>query len=232
MSDRKPSFYGRRKTGAFAKAAQRGSVFQQPVLKEGYLEKQSSGMVKKWQSRYFELSGHYIKYYEKKESKSDETLKGAVDLQEISEVTSQAAQIIIVMNDGKKILLKGLSDQVAGLWVTEIQEVVKGLQDAGGGSNPQRKAVLQPALSEKLNLSRGKLSGRNLCDDIPTYLKFLDTPETAIALHKLLLAHEIDSPKYGKNGAKTVENLFGANVACFVSVRGGSRCVFFLSRCR
>ena len=52
----------------------------QSVIKEGYLEKQSSGLVKKWQSRYFELSGHYLKYYEKKEEiKSDETIKGVVD---------------------------------------------------------------------------------------------------------------------------------------------------------
>jgi len=144
MADRKPSFYGRRKTGAFAKAGMRGSVFQQPVLKEGYLEKQSSGMVKKWQSRYFELSGHYLKYYEKKEGKSDETLKGAVDLQEISEVTSQSANVIIVMNDGKKLNLKSPSDQVAGLWVTEIQQVAADLKAANdgapeGAANPYAK---------------------------------------------------------------------------------------------
>ena len=56
-SGRKPSFYGRkqRSSGAFKADMSRQSVFQQPVLKEGYLEKQSSGLMKKWQSRYFEL---------------------------------------------------------------------------------------------------------------------------------------------------------------------------------
>jgi hypothetical protein len=42
MSGRKPSFSGR-KNRAFSKKSLRPSVFQQPVLKEGYLEKQSSG---------------------------------------------------------------------------------------------------------------------------------------------------------------------------------------------
>ena len=58
-SGRKPSFYGRkqRSSGAFKADMSRQSVFKQPVLKEGYLEKQSSGLMKKWQSRYFELSG-------------------------------------------------------------------------------------------------------------------------------------------------------------------------------
>jgi hypothetical protein len=114
----------------FTTAGLRGSVFQQPVLKEGYLEKRSSGLVKKWQSWYFELSGHYIKYYERKQTKSDGTLKGAVDLQEISEVAYWGAQIIIVMNDGKKLNLKSRSAQVAEVWVTEIQQVVAALSAA------------------------------------------------------------------------------------------------------
>jgi hypothetical protein len=68
----------------------RASVFQQAVLKEGYLEKLSSGLMKKWLSRYFELSGHYRKYYEKKETKSDATLKGVVDLNDVIEVNAEA----------------------------------------------------------------------------------------------------------------------------------------------
>ena len=64
-------------------SAMRKSVFQQPVLFEGwvrkarsslfwtanhyfdrYLQKLASGKIKRWQSRYFQLSGHYLKYYE------------------------------------------------------------------------------------------------------------------------------------------------------------------------
>ena len=104
IMNRKPLYYGRKKS-AFFKARLRGSVFEQAVLKEGYLEKQSNGMTKSWQSRYFELSGHYIKYYEKRETKSDETLKGAVDLKGVRKVTSAGAKIEIVMNADSTILI-------------------------------------------------------------------------------------------------------------------------------
>ena len=108
--DRKPSFHGRkqRSSSAFKADMSRQSVFKQPVLKEGYLEKQSSGLMKKWQSRYFELSGHYLKYYEKKEGKSDDTLKGAVDLKEVSTTTVQARQITLFMHDRKRVNLRAL----------------------------------------------------------------------------------------------------------------------------
>ena len=80
MSGRKLSSSSGRKNSAFSKKSLRPSVFQQPVLKGGYLEKQSSGPVKKWQSRYFEISGHYLNYYEKKEARSEQAVKGAFDL--------------------------------------------------------------------------------------------------------------------------------------------------------
>ena len=60
------------------------------LLHSGYLEKQSGGaMLKKWQSRYFELAGHYLKYYKNKETKSDDGLKGTIDVRDISEVTTE-----------------------------------------------------------------------------------------------------------------------------------------------
>ena len=44
------------KHARFNKQARRSSMMGQSVLKEGYLEKESAGMLrKKWQSRYFEL---------------------------------------------------------------------------------------------------------------------------------------------------------------------------------
>ena len=48
----------KRSGSAFSKAeaTRRDSMYSQAVLQEGWLEKQSSGaMIKKWQSRYFEL---------------------------------------------------------------------------------------------------------------------------------------------------------------------------------
>ena len=132
--DRKPSYYGRKKS-AFSKARLRGSVFEQSVLKEGYLLKQSSGMTKSWQSRYFELSGHYIKYYEKKETKSDKEIKGAVDLKDVRKVTSAGEKLAIVMNDGTTLNLKSPSEQVTRLWVAEIEQVVNDLKAAANSAD-------------------------------------------------------------------------------------------------
>eukprot|EP00935_MAST-01C_sp_MAST-1C-sp1_P001773 g1773.t1 len=105
------------------KAAWRGSVFQQSVIREGYLEKKSSGMVKQWQRRYFELSGHYLKYYEDKATKSDETLKGTIDAHEIGEIgAGKGGAITIVMSDdGAKINLRAPSEQSAAAWVDAIE---------------------------------------------------------------------------------------------------------------
>jgi hypothetical protein len=81
------------------------------------------------------LSGHYIKYYEKRETKSDETLKGAVDLKDVRKVTSAGAKIEIVMNDSTMLILKSPSEQVTRLWVTEIDQVVTDLKAAANSAD-------------------------------------------------------------------------------------------------
>ena len=53
----------------FAKRGFRGSVFGEQALREGYLLKQSAGVVRRWQRRYFVLGGHYLKYYENEKDK-------------------------------------------------------------------------------------------------------------------------------------------------------------------
>jgi tetratricopeptide (TPR) repeat protein len=127
MSGRKSSFPGRKNSAFSKKGSLRPSVFQQPVLKEGYLEKLSSGTVKKWQSRYFEISGHYLNYYEKKEARSEQAVKGAFDLKHIREVSAAATSITIEVNDGSTVDLRGASEEVARLWVVEIKQVVESL---------------------------------------------------------------------------------------------------------
>jgi hypothetical protein len=74
MSQRKSSF-GKIKKGAKV----RGSVFTSSVTCEGYLKKHSSGVIKRWQKRYFAIKGHYMNYYEN-ENMGDKQLKGTIDL--------------------------------------------------------------------------------------------------------------------------------------------------------
>ena len=86
MSDgeRKASFYGARRKTSFQKTGLRGSVFGEVVMKEGYLK--GRGVLKQWQSRYFELAGHYMSYSEKK---GDDSVKGTVDLADLETIAAQ-----------------------------------------------------------------------------------------------------------------------------------------------
>ena len=99
---------GRKNSSRFKKDrhTHRSSMFGQSVLKEGYLEKESSGMLKKWQRRYFELSGHYLKYYETKEAHAqvqtsgnsgEKTIKGTADARDSGDVSAQGAVITIAL---------------------------------------------------------------------------------------------------------------------------------------
>jgi hypothetical protein len=125
MSGRKLSPSSGRKNSAFSKKSLRPSVFQQ-------LEKQSSGAVMKRQSRSFEISGHYLNYYEKKEARSEQAVKGAVkgafDLNHIREVSAAATIITIEVNDGSAVKLRGASEEMVRLWVAEIKQVVGDLK--------------------------------------------------------------------------------------------------------
>jgi tetratricopeptide (TPR) repeat protein len=133
-SKRKLSLYGRRRktSGRISKSDLRRSVFEQVVvLKEGYLEKQSNGFLKAWQSRYFVLAGHYLKYFERKEGSSDQqasAVRGVVDLNDVRETKSSGQQITLEMQAGQRILLKAPSTHVADLWQHEIQMVAESLE--------------------------------------------------------------------------------------------------------
>jgi hypothetical protein len=137
-TDRKFSFYGARsQSSSFIKEKHnmRGSVFNSsPVLMEGILQKRSSGIMKQWKSRYFELTGHYLKYYDKKEGKSDSTLRGMVDLAEVKGSRSSGIKILLTMNTGVEVELKATSTDDANNWLQEIQAVCKTSPQAEGAA--------------------------------------------------------------------------------------------------
>jgi hypothetical protein len=70
------------------------------VIFEGYLEKLSSSPIQKWQSRYFQIAAHYLRYYEKKGATTDELLKGVVDLVHVKEVLCKDVELHLLMLDG------------------------------------------------------------------------------------------------------------------------------------
>jgi hypothetical protein len=73
---------------------------QQQFVKEGHLLKLSHGRLKRWQKRYFVLSGHYLKYYSSANT-SSESVKGAIDIREVTSCTpSEHDEMVLVHRDG------------------------------------------------------------------------------------------------------------------------------------
>jgi hypothetical protein len=69
---------------AFSKTKLRNSVFSNEMLKEGYVQKQSTGLFKRWQRRFFVTSSHYLKYYA--DASKSGGVNGAIDLKAVKKV--------------------------------------------------------------------------------------------------------------------------------------------------
>jgi hypothetical protein len=82
--------------GVFSKdSPKRASIIQADELYTGWLQKQSHGPIKKLQSRFFEISGHYLKYYDSAFPRNAETLKGFFDLREVKSISRNGSDIVI-----------------------------------------------------------------------------------------------------------------------------------------
>ena len=67
---------------------QRASVYEDDIQHCGYLQKQTQGAIKRFQKRYFEVSGHYLRYYESEKKKE---LKGALEIFQKDQVEDSVA---------------------------------------------------------------------------------------------------------------------------------------------
>jgi hypothetical protein len=115
MSQRKSSF------GKISKGAKvRGSVFSSQVKMEGFMKKHSTGLIKRWQKRYFAVKGHYLNYYEN-ENMADTELKGTIDLQNLQAVgltaTDGELQVIV---DGVSTMFRCETKAEAQKWVDSL----------------------------------------------------------------------------------------------------------------
>jgi hypothetical protein len=97
----------------------RDSVATEAVLREGWLQKQSSGTFKQWQKRYFRLSGHYLTYYA--DEKTDE-VKGACDLNTVTLCVHEELSLRVTAPGGE-LLLRAASAEDAEKWQTSLLSV-------------------------------------------------------------------------------------------------------------
>ena len=84
------------------------------VILCGELHKQaSSGMIKRWIPRYFEASGHYLKYYDSSATKDD--VKGFVDMTDAVKVKVKGDKVKIDLGDST-IKLRAKDESEASAW--------------------------------------------------------------------------------------------------------------------
>jgi hypothetical protein len=93
----------RRQSITKSKAKFRQSVYQQEELVEGYLEKMSSGLRKKWMTRYFAVGGHYLKYF-KDQMKTD--VRAVIDLNFLSKMSIPSESCMDIVVNGALIQLR------------------------------------------------------------------------------------------------------------------------------
>ena len=112
-------------------------------------------------------SGHYLKYFETKESrKADSALKGTIDVRQISKLSAgKDGAIAIIMGDGGKVHLKAPSEQSAALWMDALEgartagvEVAASTKkdDGSGNGSPENDAVLKATMTVAWLVIEGK----------------------------------------------------------------------------
>jgi len=99
----------------------------------GYLHKKGDNVVSPWQSRWFEVTGHYLKYYKsfKVAGKKDYCL-AAVDLN-LCEITDAAGRSFSVVPNAKAkatMSLKASDDAAATAWVAALRRCKDDLQES------------------------------------------------------------------------------------------------------
>ena len=99
---------------------QRASVYGDDIQQCGYLQKQTQGAIKRLQKRYFEVSGHYLRYYESEKKKE---LKGALDMTDCVHVKQKGCSIKVDMGD-ITVKLKAETDHEAESWVDQLSALV------------------------------------------------------------------------------------------------------------
>ena len=133
------------------KSKLRLSVFGAPVRRNGVLLKRSSGVLKRWQERAFELSGHYLRYYDPTGAPAAEDhnsagaagthapagtgdgneVRGVINLARLQHCRLEGLTLTLSFADsegapmkGADVMLRARTDEDAAAWAAELRECV------------------------------------------------------------------------------------------------------------
>ena len=107
---------------AKAKKGFRLSVTAGVELIADFLDKRSDGLFgKKWLKRYFVVQGHYLNYYEGRDTKT-RALKGSYDLNALDTLDLTDHCGIVLRFDGSQTcILRAVTAEVSGRWQIVLQ---------------------------------------------------------------------------------------------------------------
>jgi hypothetical protein len=133
-----------RKGSIIKKPGRKGSkgMDRRPSLTEaaeecqGYLKKKSSGVIKRWQKRYFVIKGHYMSYYDNPQNLTEKDIKGTIDLHGLQAVglTSVKGEIQLII-DSETTMLHADTPDEAQKWVDVLQDHLPKAAQAANAAN-------------------------------------------------------------------------------------------------
>jgi MOB kinase activator 1 len=111
----------------------RTSALDGSIITQGYLEKLSSGLVKRWQKRYFVTTGHYLNYSEsEQDAQTGSGIKSSIDLVSASSAvsnTEKKCEFTLNLAD-ESLRFKAETEEEAECWVTALESFIMGSGEA------------------------------------------------------------------------------------------------------
>ena len=130
-------------------ATRRGSVAAAEIVLEGFLEKKAATLTgaEKYQSRYFVLGGHYLRYYADRQSAADGKPKGMFDINAMQSEPQIDAdpRIFHITFPGGTSSLRAKSAENAQMWMGHLRTAVGTKEAATEQVNVVKKEVAAAA---------------------------------------------------------------------------------------
>jgi hypothetical protein len=134
----------------------RASVFEGDILLEGPLKKLSSSKIRRtWQQRFFQVQGHYLKYFQVTSGESEATdvddVRGSIDLSALESVTSggDGLKITVKTVEGGELQLQAPHATAGEKWLAVLESFLPGASAAVAAPEPAEQpeptAAARPA---------------------------------------------------------------------------------------
>ena len=130
-------------------AERRGSVVAAEIAVEGFLEKKAATLTgaEKYQSRYFVLAGHYLRYYADRQSAAEGKPKGMFDINamQIEPQIDADPRIFHIIFPGGTSSLRAKSEENAQMWMEHMRAAAGTNKDSTAGEVNAVKKEVAPA---------------------------------------------------------------------------------------